>query len=79
MVEERYKAKSYYQALAHMMEEGGEMIAASGKTFRWGPDSFNPELSEEEQEKNIEWLRREWEDLIRAGEVFWKFEEERNG
>lgn len=79
MVEERYKAKSYYQALGHLMEETGEVIAASGKICRWGPDCVNPELPSKEQEKNIDSLRREWEDLIKAGDVFWKFEEKRNG
>lgn len=61
-----YQARDEYQALAHIIEECGEVIAAAGKTYRFGPDSYNPELPPEEREKNIDWVLREIRDLKRA-------------
>lgn len=70
-IRERYRSKSADQALAHLIEEMGEALAAAGKTLRWGPDSYNPELPPGQREKNINWLRRELEDLHRAEKAFW--------
>lgn len=50
-------------ALAHAAEECGELIAALGKSMRWGLDSVNPELPVEEQETNRDWVLREMLDL----------------
>lgn len=52
--------------LKHLVEELGELTAAAGKTLRWGPDSYNPELPKEEQEPNIDWLFREFNDVQAA-------------
>lgn len=46
-------------ALAHAAEECGELVAALGKTLRWGLQSYNPELPESERETNEAWVRRE--------------------
>lgn len=50
-------------ALAYLVEECGEVLAAAGKSLRWGLDSVNPELPKGEQETNRDWLLRELEDL----------------
>jgi len=65
-----YRSKTPEQALAHIVEECGEVLAAAGKTLRFGPGSINPELPEAEQETNIDWLNRELADLKQAIEVF---------
>lgn len=62
----RYRSVTPGQALAHLVEEMGEVLAAAGKTQRWGPRSYNPELPEEERETNLTWLLREIADLERA-------------
>lgn len=53
-------------ALAHASEECGELmvevgglVAAIGKTQRWGLDSVNPLLPPAEQEANRDWVRRQ--------------------
>lgn len=51
------------QALAHVTEEMGEVLAAVGKTQRFGPHSVNPTLPPEQQETNSVWCRREIADL----------------
>jgi hypothetical protein len=50
-------------ALAHAAEEAGELLAAIGKTLRWGADSVNPLLPPDQQETNREWILREIPDL----------------
>ncbi|MDF7776894.1 hypothetical protein P1X14_16675 [Sphingomonas sp. AOB5] len=50
-------------AMAHAAEEAGEMLAALGKSLRWGLESVNPLLPPAEQETNREWLEREIGDL----------------
>ncbi len=61
-----YKPRTLPQKLGYLVEECGEVLAAVGKTQRWGPDSVNPELPAEEQESNRDWLLRELVDLERA-------------
>ena len=58
-----YAPKNDMQKLAHLIEECGEVLAAAGKTLRWGLDSVNPELPQENQETNRDWLLRELLDL----------------
>lgn len=53
-------------ALAHAAEEAGEVIAAIGKSLRWGLESVNPLLPPAEQETNRQWVRREMIDLRAA-------------
>ena len=58
-----YEPKTLATAMAHTVEECGEVVAAIGKTLRFGLYSSNPELPESEREKNIEWVDRELIDL----------------
>ena len=62
----QYAPRTIDQTLGYLVEECGEVLAAAGKSLRWGLDSVNPELPEEEQETNEEWLLRELTDLTRA-------------
>lgn len=59
----QYMPKTREQFYGCVVEECGEVLAAAGKTLRWGELSFNPELPQEQREFNIEWLRREMNDL----------------
>lgn len=70
---EEYQSKDAEQALAHVIEECGEVISAAGKTLRFGPMSADPTLPPEEQTTNIEWLIMEMEDLQRSIDIFLKF------
>lgn len=74
-IQERYRSKSPEQALAHLVEEMGEALAAAGKTQRWGPYSYNPELPAGQRELNIEWLQRELADVERAIAALRAFDE----
>lgn len=61
-----YMPKTFEQKMGYLVEECGEVLSAVGKTQRWGLDSVNPELPEEKQERNRDWLTRELKDLKRA-------------
>lgn len=61
-----YKPRTNEEKLGYLVEECGEVLAAVGKTQRWGFDSVNPELPEGDQETNRAWLLRELRDLTRA-------------
>lgn len=68
-----YAPKTPTQKLGYLVEECGEVLAAAGKTIRWGLESFNPELPETNgclanggRETNRHWLLRELHDLERA-------------
>lgn len=61
-----YEPKTQTQKLSYLVEECGEVLAAVGKSVRWGLGSVNPELPPEEQETNADWLLRELVDLERA-------------
>lgn len=62
----RYRPKTDVQKLGKLVEECGEVLAAAGKTMRWGLDSTNSELPPEQQETNAAWLARELCDLEEA-------------
>ena len=49
--------------LGYLIEEAGEVLAAAGKTLRWGLDSTNPDVPLSKRETNEDWLRREIADL----------------
>lgn len=66
MSDPKYFQKGFNKQLAHLIEECGEVLAAAGKTQRWGPHSVNPELDPRIAESNITWLRRELKDLREA-------------
>lgn len=63
---ERYLPRTTEGRLGWLVEECGEVQAAIGKTLRFGLSSFNPELPEEEQETNADWILRECRDLRAA-------------
>jgi len=58
------------QALARLVEELGESVAAAGKLQRFGPHSVNPLLPVKDQVTNIRWLLAELDDVRAAGEKF---------
>jgi NTP pyrophosphatase (non-canonical NTP hydrolase) len=66
MSDPRFLQDGFDKRLFHLIEECGELLAAAGKTQRWGPESANPLLPVEEQEKNIDWLKREIADVEQA-------------
>jgi len=66
MSDPRFLQDGFDKRLSHLIEECGEVLAAAGKTQRWGPDSVNPLIPEHERESNLLWLRRELADLSQA-------------
>ncbi len=66
MVSEKYIRSDLHSLLGHLVEECAEVLAAVGKTQRFGLMSINPELGVDHpyfQERNHEWLQREMDDL----------------
>ena len=61
-----YTPKNIRQVLGYLAEECGEVVAAVGKTVRWGLLSVNPELPDGQLETNGAWIARELHDLERA-------------
>lgn len=59
-----YEPKNEGQALGYLVEECGEVLAAVGKSQRWGLESVNPENGD--PETNREWILRELKDLSGA-------------
>jgi hypothetical protein len=59
MSHERYLPMTLPNKLAQLAEEAGEVVAAVGKTLRFGLDSENPELPDGIREKNRVWLTRQ--------------------
>lgn len=59
----QYEPRTYDQHLGYLIEECGEVLAAAGKTLRWGLDSVNPEIPPQERVTNEEWLCAEMDDL----------------
>jgi predicted DNA-binding helix-hairpin-helix protein len=70
IIPEAYQSKNINQALAHVVEECGEVIANFGKATRFGFDSLNPEKTKEEQESKMDSIIREISDLEQAIRVF---------
>ena len=66
MSDPKYIRNDFEHCLAHVNEECGELVAAIGKTMRWGWASVNPELPRSKQEPNIRWVQREMQDLREA-------------
>ena len=62
-MKQQYIVDDFDHCLAHVIEECGELLAAAGKTLRWGWSSTNPELPQAERESNLVWLKREMGDL----------------
>ncbi len=82
MTNPKYKQNGFPLRLSKVIEEMGEALAAAGKTQRWGPFSYNPEIPEEERERNIDWLMRELVDVENAisdvRESLWDLENPKN-
>lgn len=66
MSNSKYIRYDFDGCLGHLVEECGEVLAAAGKTLRWGLLSVNPELPASQQETNAAWLKREMKDLREA-------------
>ncbi|HEX3163585.1 MAG TPA: hypothetical protein VHQ92_13490 [Pseudolabrys sp.] len=66
MSDPRFLQDGFELQLAHVVEECGEVLAAAGKTQRWGWFSVNPLLPRDRQETNLRWLVRELGDLKEA-------------
>ena len=64
-----YWPSTYEAKLGWLVEECGEVLAAVGKSTRFGLLSVNPELPESEQETNGDWVLRELKDLRQAIDV----------
>lgn len=62
-MDNRFLQEGFEKRLSHLIEECGEVLAAAGKTQRWGLYSVNPLLPPEQQETNKTWLEREMADL----------------
>jgi len=63
-----YEPTSDEARLSYLVEEAGEMLAAAGKTLRYGLASYNPEPGSS-GETNAAWLTRELADLKLAIEL----------
>ncbi|MDE2106892.1 MAG: hypothetical protein KGL39_57285 [Patescibacteria group bacterium] len=72
----QYEPRTREQFYGYLIEECGEVLAAAGKTLRWGEMSVNPELPKEQQERNVDWLLREMADLRGAMERLERFLDE---
>lgn len=66
MTDQKYMRPGLDFATGKLVEELGELLAALGKTMRWGRDSFNPELPPAAQEPNWHWIEREIDDVLGA-------------
>jgi NTP pyrophosphatase (non-canonical NTP hydrolase) len=65
-MKEQYRPTTVEAKLGWVTEECGEVLAAIGKTNRWGLNSVNPELPRAQQETNRAWILRELGDLKEA-------------
>ena len=63
MTDQRYMRAGLDFALGKAVEELGELQAALGKTLRWGWESTNPEVPQEDRETNAQWVKREIADV----------------
>lgn len=66
MSDPRFLQDGFDKQLSHLIEECGEVLAAAGKTQRWGLLSVDPTIPVEQRETNLAWLRRELGDLRQA-------------
>jgi len=63
MTDPRYMRPGLDFARGNAIEELGELLAALGKSLRWGWRSYNPELPRDQRETNADWIRREMADV----------------
>lgn len=62
----QYMPHTREQFYGYLIEEAGEVLAAAGKTLRWGELSANPEIPMQQRVTNVAWLRAEMSDLENA-------------
>jgi len=65
MTDPRFMRPGLDHAVDKVFEECGELIAALGKTMRFGWDSTDP-VNTNNIETNAEWVRREMIDVVMA-------------
>jgi NTP pyrophosphatase (non-canonical NTP hydrolase) len=58
-----FEPKTPIAIYGHLVEEAGEVLSAIGKILRFGEESYNPFVSPEKREKNIDMMERELLDL----------------
>lgn len=63
MTNQKYMRPGLDFARGKAIEEAGELLAAIGKSLRWGWNSANPELPIGDRETNAAWVRREMDDV----------------
>lgn len=63
MTDQKYMKPGIDFAVGKAIEEAGELLAALGKTLRWGWYSVNPEIPKDDRETNACWVRREIQDV----------------
>ena len=61
-----YESTNLTQSIAHLAEEASELATACNKAIRWGLQSYNPELPEDERISNLEWIEAEFKDVKEA-------------
>jgi hypothetical protein len=66
MTDQKWMRPGLDFARGKAIEECGELLAALGKSLRWGWLSVNPDLPIKEQETNVEWIKREMADVRHA-------------
>ena len=65
-MQSQYIQEGLQHARGRAIEECGELIAALGKSVRFGWLACNPELPADKQEANFEWVARELGDVMDA-------------
>lgn len=63
MSDPRFLQTGFEARLAHVVEKCSEVLAAAGKTKRWGAGGVNPLIPSDQQERNADRLWREMADL----------------
>lgn len=70
MTDPKYMREGYWFAVGKLVEELGELQQVLGKTLRFGPDSYNPEVAYSDREYNSDMIAREIEDVLGAIENY---------
>lgn len=61
-----YFKNDFNSCLGHAIEECGEFLAAAGKLQRHGAESYDPTVSVDKRESNMDWMKREMRDVREA-------------
>ena len=72
MTDQNYMRAGLDFAVGKMVEECGELMAALGKTVRFGWKSSDPGLPMNERETNRDWVLREMNDTRDALDNLWR-------